>query len=125
MDVQKQIDYWRSGSVEDMEVAGILLDKDRVRHALFFAELAVEKVLKAHVAKVTCGIPPRTHDLLRLADLAKLSLSPQRRDSFAGFQQYCLAGRYPDHQPPAISHEAAELEIAKAREIQKWLMSLL
>jgi HEPN domain-containing protein len=40
MDVEKQIEFWRNGSAEDLEVAGELLSKGRYRHALFFAEIA-------------------------------------------------------------------------------------
>jgi len=53
MDVQKQIEYWRYGSADDMEAATVLLEKNKFRQALFFAHLAVEKMLKAHVARET------------------------------------------------------------------------
>ena len=76
MDVQKQLDYWRTGAQEDMEAAGILSEKERFRHALFFAHLALEKSLKAHVVVHTKRIPPRIHNLMKLAEIADLSLPP-------------------------------------------------
>lgn len=75
MDVGKQVAYWRASAEEDQEAANVLAQNGHYRHALFFAELAVEKMLKAHIARATKDIPPRSHDLLKLADRARLSLS--------------------------------------------------
>ena len=49
--IQKQIDYWRNRAMEDYEVAKNPIDQKKVRHGLFFAHLALEKMLKAHVVK--------------------------------------------------------------------------
>ena len=125
MDVEKQIDYWHKGAEEDIAAAGALLEKQHPRHALFFGHLAIEKMLKAHVARTLKDIPPRTHDLLRLADTAGISLSGEQRAFLARFQQYCLEGRYPDYLPVAPSREEAESGLRKAREVLSWLTNLL
>jgi HEPN domain-containing protein len=46
MDVQKQISYLRESAIEDLAVANELLAKERIRYALFFAHLCVEKMLR-------------------------------------------------------------------------------
>ncbi len=51
IDIQKQIKYWQHGAVEDWDVAENLVDQQKVRHGLFFAHLALEKILKAHVCQ--------------------------------------------------------------------------
>ncbi len=51
VDIEKQIAHWKRGALEDWEVAVELVDKDRYRHGLFFAHLALEKILKAHVCR--------------------------------------------------------------------------
>jgi HEPN domain-containing protein len=73
VDVAKQIDYWRTGGDEDFAAAESLLEKGHLRHCLFFAHLAVEKMLKAHVTSQTKDVPPRIHNLIRLAKMAGLS----------------------------------------------------
>jgi len=75
MDLSRQIEYWRHGADEDFEVAKELLAGKRYRHALFFAHLALEKMLKAHVTQRTGQIPPRIHNLVRLSQVADMSLS--------------------------------------------------
>ena len=83
VDVPKQVDYWRTSSNEDFAAAESLLEKGHLRHSLFFAHLAIEKMLKAHVTRQTKEIPPRIHNLIRLAELAKLKLDEDRKDFFA------------------------------------------
>jgi len=72
IDINKQINFWRSGGEEDLAVARDLVNRNRIRHGLFFAHLALEKALKAHVCRVTQDIAPRLHNLVRLAELAEL-----------------------------------------------------
>jgi len=63
LNIQHQIAYWRDGAVENWEVARELVSSGRVRHGLFFAHLALEKVLKAHVCRHTRNLAPRLHNL--------------------------------------------------------------
>jgi HEPN domain-containing protein len=125
MDIQRQIDYWLSGSQDDIEAAAVLLEKHKVSQCLFFAHLAVEKALKAQVSKTTGAVPPRTHDLLRLAELAGISLEPPRRTFLARLQRYCLEGRYPDLSPETLASGEARSELDEAGETRSWLIEQL
>jgi len=124
VDVERQVEYWRSGSAEDFAAAESLADR-HPRHALFFAHLALEKLLKAHVTRASADVPPRVHDLLRLAELAGLALSAEQREFLARFQQHCLAGRYPDLQRAMQNPGEVAAELAEAREVLAWLQSRL
>ncbi|MGD0518741.1 MAG: HEPN domain-containing protein [Thermoguttaceae bacterium] len=125
MDLQQQIEYWRKLSQEDLEAAEALLNNRKYRHALFFVHLAVEKMLKAHVTKITGKVPPRSHDVLRLADLARLDISDAQRTYLARLQRYSLEGRYPDFQPAVLSQEESKNELHEARSICLWLANQL
>ena len=113
------------GAEEDFAAAQSLLAQGHLRHALFFAHLALEKMLKAHVARATKDVPPRTHDLLRLADTGGVSLPRDRRAFLARLQQYCLESRYPESQIPAPSREDAQADLGQAQEVLEWLKKLL
>lgn len=123
MDIDRQIAYWREGAVEDFDVAKTLLENNRIRHALFFADLSLEKMLKALVVKATGEVPPRTHDLVRLASLAELSLDNDQRQFLAEFQEYCLEGRYPETLGEPPSRAEAENELDACRRMLEWLKS--
>ncbi|MFH0980834.1 MAG: HEPN domain-containing protein [Planctomycetota bacterium] len=125
MDVQKQIDYWVASAEEDFAAAHSLFDKGHLRHALFFAHLALEKMLKAHVTQKTAKVPPRTHNLLRLAELAGLVLEPVREVFLRGFGVYQLEGRYPDSAQVSLDLETARGELSGAWEMLEWFKTQL
>ena len=123
MDVERQIAYWRDGANEDFEVALVLMETGRVRHALFFAELALEKMLKAHVVKTLREVPPRTHNLIRLLELAELRLTEKQQEFLGRFQEYCLEGRYPESVPVPLDSAEAKTKMNQCQEMLQWLMN--
>ncbi len=125
MDVQKQIEFWKASAEEDFAAAESLLEKGHFRHCLFFAHLAVEKMLKAHVTRQTSDIPPRIHNLVRLAEIAGLKLELEQENFLREFGIYQLEGRYPDSEQISPDLDAAREEISRAREMLKWLKTQL
>ena len=125
IDVGKQIDFWRKGAEEDWEVAQDLVDRGRVRHGLFFAHLALEKALKANVCRITEDIPPRLHNLVRLAELAQIKPQSTQTDILAEMNAFNIEGRYPDSLSPPPSQGEATRYIRQANEVFQWLIQLL
>ena len=125
VDVPKQIEYWSTSSDEDFAAAQSLLEKGHLRHSLFFAHLAIEKILKAHVTKQTKDIPPRIHNLVRLAKLAQLNLNPDQLEFLREFNLYQLEGRYHDDKPVPIDTGLTQKEILRAEKMLIWLMTRL
>lgn len=125
VDVPKQIEYWRTSSDEDFAAAQSLLEKGHFRHSLFFAHLAIEKMLKAHVTRQTKDIPPRIHNLIRLVEIAELSLDPEQADFLSRFDMYQLEGRYPESSYTIIGLKDAKERLALAGDILKWLKTQL
>ena len=58
VDITKQITYWQDGAKEEFDVAKQLMVNEKIRHGLFFAHLAIEKLLKAKVCQTTGEIAP-------------------------------------------------------------------
>jgi len=125
MDIAKQVQYWRAGAVEDWEVAAELVDAGRTRHGLFFAHLALEKLLKAHVCRTIGDLAPRIHTLLRLAERAGLPMSESHRVFLARFDRYQLEGRYPGMLPAPPDPKTAREEMKQAQEMFEWLTQRL
>jgi HEPN domain-containing protein len=125
MDVEKQIGYWMTSSDEDFAAAQSLLEKGHLRHSLFFAHLAIEKVLKAHVTRKTNDIPPRIHNLVRLAEIAALKLDQEQEQLLREFGVYQLGGRYPDSEEVSLGSNFAKEEISRAKRMLSWLKKQL
>ncbi|MDT7041772.1 HEPN domain-containing protein [Candidatus Nitronereus thalassa] len=121
MNVQKHVEYWLNSAKEDWEIAQDLLFRNKTRHGLFFAHLALEKALKAQVCRTTKDVAPRIHALLRLAERANLDLTEETKIFLAEFDRYQLEGRYPENlMEPPDTGEAQE-QMARAQEIYQWL----
>ncbi|MBM4044073.1 MAG: HEPN domain-containing protein [Planctomycetes bacterium] len=125
IEVEKHIAYWRDGAAEDWEVASELIVANRTRHGLFFAHLALEKLLKAHVCRHTKQVPPRIHNLPRLAEIAGLRLDQRQLDILADMNPFSRQARYPDLFIPTPSPEKGKDLVGRAAEVYQWLMSQL
>ncbi len=122
MDVEKHVAYWRSGAREDWGVAQDLVQRGSLRHGLFFAHLALEKALNAIVCRKTGTVPPRIHNLVRLAEMAELILDDERRDLLADMNGFNIEGRYPDTLRPLPDRREAEGYCQRAGVVLEWLM---
>jgi HEPN domain-containing protein len=125
MNIQEQVNYWRKSSNEDFAAAESLLEKGHLRHCLFFSHLAIEKMIKAIVTFETRDIPPRIHNLVRLAERAGLVLNPEQENFLREFGVYQLQGRYPDSEQVELSRNFVDKELVRAQEMLKWLTSQL
>ena len=125
MDIKEHIRYWKNSSQEDLDAAGSLLEKGHLRHCMFFAHLALEKAMKAHVTQSTHQVPPRIHNLIRLAEMAQLSLDDKQADFLREFGIYQLEGRYPDSEQITLDESFVRLELDNVREMSEWLIRQL
>ncbi|MBI5814418.1 MAG: HEPN domain-containing protein, partial [Nitrospinae bacterium] len=97
----------------------------RNRHGLFFVHLALEKILKAHVCKFTNDIPPKSHNIIKLAELAGIELTGQQKADFNIINGFNIEGRYAEELQPPPTKEQAAIYFKKAEEIFRWLTRLL
>jgi HEPN domain-containing protein len=114
--IEKQIQYWVSGAIEDLETARVLIDKNRLVHGLFFCHLVIEKVVKANLVKNTKEIAPRSHNLIYLSEKSNLVLDEQDEEFMGILMKYQLQGRYPDYNPIVPAKQKVE-EYLKRTEI--------
>jgi len=125
INVARQIAYWRDGALEAIDTAQYLLDGDRILSGLFFAHLALEKAFKVQIVKQTNNVPPRIHDLPRLAENGKISLLQEQIDFLSVMGIFAIQGRYADMDLPAPSRSNSQQLFDQAKEMTEWLTKLL
>jgi HEPN domain-containing protein len=125
IDTNKQITYWQESAKEDWEVALELVSNNRSRHGLFFAHLALEKILKALVCKETNELAPKIHNLIRLAELAKINLPTEQFNLLTDMNPFNLEGRYSDSLNTPPTKEETQAFMNRTEEVFIWLMSQL
>ncbi len=115
---------WLAGAEYDLGTAQQMLDSGRYLYVVFMCHLAVEKTLKALVCEDTNAAPPRSHDLQRLASLAKLTLRADLAQFITQLTDASITMRYPDDLARAISsypRDVAERYLERTREVVTWL----
>jgi len=123
MDLQEQFVRTIADAREDLDAAQDLLEAGKPRHGMFYAHLAIEKVLKALVVKATGSAPPRIHDLKRLAKLAGLSIDEQTEQFFGAMNYYQIASRYLEARGHEIHASTATRDLRRAKELFECLTS--
>lgn len=78
--------------------------------------------------KYNLETPPRTHDLLKLAEKSNLQLTEEYEKFLLIVNTFNIEARYPDEKMSfhkLCTKEFTEPNIAKIKEIYEWLKSLL
>jgi HEPN domain-containing protein len=112
----------------DLETARHMLATGRYLYVVFMCHLALEKMLKAHVAEVTQSAPAKSHDLIYLVKTSKLDM-PQDHIEFVGLiNNASIPTRYPEDLQRALGNypePVARKYLDRTEEILRWLKQAL
>ena len=109
-----RVDTWLNMCDEDLITAKLLLDGKRLLPMGFFCHLIAEKALKAAVNHNTKEIPPKTHDLTKLAVRSGIEdLSESQIDFLERLMPLQIDGRYTEYK----ENIAKTLSLEKCRQI--------
>lgn len=129
MTKKEHITYWLKGAEEDLSAAESLYLAEKYNWCLFIAHLVLEKMLKAFfVLRNDNSVPPKTHNLLKLAEKSFLELTEEKRIFFDEVNSFNLEARYPDYKNEFYTkcdRDFAENYLAKIKEEYNWLKSLI
>ena len=109
--MKKEAKNWLDMAEYDLITAKQMLKTSRYVYVIFMCHLAIEKILKAIVCEETDKVPPKTHDLIYLANLGKIKLSSNLLDFVGIINNAGIVTRYPEDLAELI-HSYPE-EIAK------------
>ena len=96
--MRKQIAYWINSANHDLEVAETLFQSGKYDWCLYIAHLVLEKALKAFYVKNVSKLPPRIHDLVRLANMAGIEFDEETLEFLDAANTFNMSTRYPDEK---------------------------
>ena len=125
-----KVQYWLDLCDDNLITAKWLLEGNRCLDMAFFCHQITEKALKAVVASVTEEIPPKIHDLHKLAKCGNIheQLTNEQRiflDSIAGYQ---MEARYPETKEriaKTLTSEKCEEYLEQTEEFLCWIKKRL
>ncbi len=124
-DVEKHIAYWREEALDSWKDVIHNIKGARVQISLFSTHLAIEKILKAHVVKKTRKFPPMIHNLVSLARIADLTLTPDQVELLAMLNPLNIETRYPGIARQKPTKKESEALIKRTKVILEWLIEKL
>lgn len=100
--ISERIEYWLDLADYDIETATAMQQTGRYLYVGFMCHQAIEKSLKAIIAGdcIDGDIPPKIHDLSKLAIRAKIfdSMSDTQKDFIEDVNPLNIEARYPDYK---------------------------
>jgi HEPN domain-containing protein len=112
MDTSEHIKYWVESAEYDLDSAFDIFKLGRFSWSLFIGHLALEKLLKALFVKSNANkVPPKIHNLRKLALLSNLELSEKQTLFFDKINVFQIEARY------------AETNLNEIKDLFLWIMS--
>jgi len=98
--MNKKVVYWLDLADDDLGAAKALLKSKHYLHMGFFCHLVIEKSLKAVIANNTDEIPPKIHDLPKLAVIGGIwdRLSAEQKNLIKIVVPLQIEARYPEYK---------------------------
>lgn len=116
---------WKESAERNLVIGKEMIASGHFDWALFFGQLALEKLLKGLVTKRTNEAPPFIHDLGKLAGVAQIPLTSEQTNDFAEITTFHIAVRYDDIKRELYlkaTAEYAKLYFSKIEEYASWLI---
>jgi HEPN domain-containing protein len=123
--MKKHIAYWVDSADHDLEVAESLFKNEKYDWCLFIAHLVLEKMLKGCYLKYSNDFPPRSHDLVKLADMAGIQMDEELVEFLDAVNTFNISTRYPDEKfkfYKLCTKEFTEHNFLRIKEIRVWLL---
>ena len=107
----EKVEYWLDLCDEDLITAKWLHKGERWLYMAYICNQIAEKALKAAVADVTEEVPPKIHDLFKLAKQSDIAgqLPDEHRTFLNNIARYQIEARYPEYKNQAASLLDAEI----------------
>lgn len=118
------IENWIASADYDLKTAANLFKNRRYIYVVFLCHLAIEKTIKAIVCKRLRELPPYTHNLNRLIELAGIKLDERHQEFVNTISLQSVPTRYPEDfakLAKQFNKKIAEEHLKKSRGVIKWL----
>lgn len=119
-------EQWRQLALYDLETAEAMFRTGRWMYVLFCCQQAVEKRIKGLISAKTQELPPRTHNLMRLAEHCGLTPDEATAHRLRALTAYYVESRYPDEVAALagqVDASLAEEVLSATKEVFQWLES--
>ena len=122
--LKKVTQQWLKHALDDLHTAQFLWNARKYLYVGFMCQQSIEKYLKAIICQEMGITPPRTHNLISLADLIDARIEDAQRALLVLLTEYYLNNRYPDVKvslSEKTTRPVAKRIIKQTEEFVRWL----
>jgi HEPN domain-containing protein len=116
---------WVATSNYDLQTADAMYKAGRYLYVVFICHLAIEKMLKALLArKYPENVPPKIHNLINLSQRAGITIPENLKDFFQRIDNVSIATRYPEDLrtlSKEFNQDTAQRILSDTKRMLKWL----
>ena len=115
---------WLQSSAYDVKTAETLLKNRKYIYVVFMCHLALEKTLKAILSEMYTVLPPYTHNLNRLLELAHIQLPEAKQSFINALNLQSVPTRYPEdfnRLAKEFDKEIGENYLRQTKGLMRWL----
>lgn len=124
--MKKEAEFWLNQAEEHYQDALYLYKGSRYSASVYFCHQALEKILKAAIVEFKNKVPPKIHQLERLASEVDFTLPKSWNEDLAEITRHFWRVRYPDFRRFTYSSkEKVRPTIDKTKEVYKWILARL
>jgi len=123
---EEKVTYWVKISDDDLKIAKTMLENRYHLYTGFMCHQVIEKIFKASYEKLKSEIPPYTHDLPRLAQLADFYnlFSDEQKLFLNTINPLNIEARYPDYQEriaKSLTDDICKQIFEQTKLLQQWI----
>jgi HEPN domain-containing protein len=118
---------WAERAGYDLDTADAMFKAGRHLYVLFCCQQAVEKALKSVIVLRTNKLPPRIHQLARLAAVGGVAVDEKQVGFLRELSAYYIPTRYPEEAADLtfdVKEEQSRRVLSQSREFIQWLSSI-
>jgi HEPN domain-containing protein len=128
IDIERIVNHWILRSDQDFITMMNLFKSNDYHWSLFIGHLVIERLLKAFVVKEIKTDAPYTHDLRRLAKLAKLDFTDDQKRLLDTITTFNLNARYEDYKQDfykKCTFDFTNIWISNIKNLRAWIKTKL
>lgn len=128
MTKQEILSYWLESSDIDFDAMNALFQSGHYSWSLFLGHLVLEKLLKAYYIQEIDDNIPHIHQLLKIADMARLPLSSAQEELLLEVTTFNIKARYPDYKNRFYKKATKDFSVKYINDItefRQWLKTMI
>ena len=125
-----KVQYWLDLADADMGAACAMLKSGYRLHAGYMCHLTIEKALKAAITHFTDEVPPKIHQLVKLAAKAQIHerMTEQQQELLRELNPLNIEGRYPGYKEgltQRLTNDKCKQLLQETEELLCWIKQQL